>query len=115
MSSFNLTRTVAMHNTDIRVQELSSYSFEGQVVRITDNILVMTSIEGRECSYKCSENVNMVCNGRDYEAQKITYGRKIRVTTNINERNTIAEIEFIDKNAEFANFHDWATTTLLGT
>ena len=91
------TQSAAEHNTDA-----SSNTFEGEVVRISGNKLVMTSKTGKEYSHTLAKNASITCNGTDYKAEDLKPGSKIRVTTKKDDRNVVTNIESLDKKDELA-------------
>ncbi len=79
----------------------SPCTFDGQVVSLTDNKLVMTNQEGKEFSHTLATNAKLTCDGADCEADDLPAGRKIRVTTEPGNRNVATCVEAIDKRSQF--------------
>ena len=83
-------------------KESSSKTFDGSVVRMTGDKLVMKSKAGTEYSHTLAVDAKLTCDGKDCQAAELKAGRKIRVTTKKDDRNMATGIEALNKNAEFA-------------
>ena len=83
-------------------QECAIHPFEGKVVSMTGDKLVMTNKEGEEYTHTLAKDATVTCDGAVCKAEDIKAGRKIRVTTPKNDRKVATSIESLDKYAEFA-------------
>lgn len=79
-----------------------SNMFEGKVVSMTGDKLVMASRDGKEFSHTLAKDAELTCDGTVCKTEDLKAGRKIRVTTKKDDRNVATGIESLDKNAEFA-------------
>jgi hypothetical protein len=71
--------------------------FQGKVVSITSNKLVMTNKEGKEYSHTFAKDAKFACGGKACKASDVKAGSEIRVTTKMDDRNVATEIEVISK------------------
>ena len=83
-------------------KERSKNTFEGKVVSITGEKLVMANSEGKEYSHTLAKSAQLTCDGAACQAEELKPGSKIRVTTKEGDRNVATCIEALDKNADFA-------------
>jgi ribosomal protein S17 len=102
MSTVNEERKEGPHDTAISKKQLSSNTFEGKVVSMTGDKLVMTNKEGKEYSHTLAKDAKLTCDGTACKAEDLTAGSKIRVTTKKDDRRVATGIECLDKNVEFA-------------
>lgn len=79
----------------------SSNTFEGKVVSITGDKLVMTNKEGKQFTHSLARDARFTCDGTTCEADNLKAGSNIRVTTKDGNRNVATCIEALDKNADF--------------
>ncbi len=82
-------------------KESLSKTFDGSVVSMTGGKLVMRSKAGTEYSHTLATDAKLTCDGKDCKAVDLKSGRKIRVTTQKDDRNVVIGIEALNKNAEF--------------
>ena len=85
-----------------RKTEPSSKTFEGRIVSMTGDKLVMSSKEGTEYSHTLAADAKLTCDGTVCQAEALKPGHKIRVTTQKDNRNVLTSIESLNKNADFA-------------
>jgi hypothetical protein len=85
-----------------RKQQSPAGKFEGKVVSITGDKLVMANRDGKEYSHALAEDAQVMCDGMPCKAEDLKAGSKIRVTTKERDRNVATCIEALDKNADFA-------------
>ena len=83
-------------------QQGSAGKFEGKVVSITGDNLVMANKEGKKSSQALAEDAQVTCDGTPCKLEDLKAGSNIRVTTKDGNRNVATSIEALDKNAEFA-------------
>ena len=77
-------------------------TFDGKVVSMTGDKLVMANKEGKECSHTLAKDAKLTRDGTVCKAADLKAGNKIRVTTKKDDRNVATGIESLDKHAEFA-------------
>jgi len=78
--------------------------YDGKVVSITDNQLVMTNAQGnadRACNL--TADVQVTCDGEACKSSDLRPGMRIRVTAESDDPNTAARIEALDRNLTFAS------------
>lgn len=80
----------------------SPKTFEGRIVSMTGDKLVMLSKEGTEYSHTLAKDAQLTCDGTVCKAEALKPGYKIRVTTKKGERDVVNSIESLNKNADFA-------------
>ena len=88
-------------NSASKKTESSSKTFEGSVVSMTGDKLVMKSKAGTAYSHTLATDAKLTCDGEACKAADLKAGRKIRVTTKKDDRNVAIGIEALNKNAEF--------------
>lgn len=81
-------------------------SHDGTVVSVTSSKLVMKSLDGKEHSHSIGDQAKVTLDGKPAQADKLTAGTKIRVTTLDGDIKVATGIEAISKNETFANTHD---------
>ena len=86
----------------ISKKKSSPKTFEGRIVSMTGDKLVMSSKEGTEYSHTLAADAKLTCDGTVCKAEALKPGHKIRVTTKHDERNVVTGIESLNKNANFA-------------
>ena len=77
-------------------------TFDGKVVSMTGDKLVMSNKEGKECSHTLAKDAKLTRDGTVCKAADLKAGNKIRVTTKKDDRSVATGIESLDKHAEFA-------------
>jgi hypothetical protein len=95
-------KKLATTDADSKTHEGSSNTFEGKVVSMIGNTLVMTGKEGKEYSHTLAKDAKLTCDGTDCKPADLKVGSKIRVTTKKDDRNVVTWIESLDKDAKFA-------------
>jgi hypothetical protein len=81
MSRVEDEKQVGPHDTAISKKKPFPSAFEGKLVSIIGNKLVMTNKEGRECSHTLAADVKLSFEGTVCQAEDLKAGSKIRVTT----------------------------------
>ncbi|MGD9858172.1 MAG: hypothetical protein AB7U20_24780 [Planctomycetaceae bacterium] len=99
MSQVTEQKKTAAH--DAAGKKRASNTFEGKVVSVTANKLVMTNKEGKEYSHTLAKDAKLTCDGTACKAEDLKAGRRVRVTTNKDDRNVAIGIEALNKNADF--------------
>jgi len=102
MSTVNEEKKAAPRNAAESKSGTDRNTFEGKIVSITGDKLVMANKEGKEYSHTLAKDARLTCDGTDCKAEDLKAGRQIRVTTTKEDRNVATGIESLDKNAEFA-------------
>jgi hypothetical protein len=77
--------------------------FEGKVVSITGNKLVMKNKEGVAYSHTLATDAKLICDGKAFKADDLKAGTEICVTTKKDNRNVVTGIERLTKNKGTAN------------
>jgi hypothetical protein len=77
--------------------------FEGKVVSITGNKLVMKNKEGTAYSHTLATDAKLIRDGKAFKADDLKAGTEIRVTTKKDDRNLATGIECLTKNKGIAN------------
>lgn len=94
-------KNVAAQSATIAKREPSSNTFEGNVVSITGNKLVMRNKEGVAFSHTLAKDANVTCDGKACKTEDLKAGAQIRVTTKRDDRNVATGIECLEKSTEF--------------
>ncbi|HMP78145.1 MAG TPA: hypothetical protein PKD54_01715 [Pirellulaceae bacterium] len=76
--------------------------FEGILVSMSGNKLVMSNAEGREYSHTLANDAKLTCDGKTCKANDLPTGGRIRVTTEEDDRHTVTCVEAIVKEGRFA-------------
>ena len=79
-----------------------THTFDGKVVSMIGDKLVMSNNEGKECSHTLAKDAKLTRDGAKCNAADVKVGGKARVTTKKDDRNVAIGIESLDKHAEFA-------------
>ena len=79
----------------------TSKTYDGRIVSMTGDKLVMSSKEGTEYSHTLATDATLSCDGKVCKAENLKPGHKIRVTTKQDDRNVLIGIESLNKNVEF--------------
>ena len=102
MSITNAEKKVALQDATIPNKKRSANKFEGKVVSLTGNKLVMTNKEGKEYSHTLAKDAKLTRDGAVCKAEDLKAGNKIRVTTKKDDRNVATGIESLEEKAECA-------------
>lgn len=95
-------QTLASQDAAIPKKKSASKTFEGKIVSMTGDKLVMTSKAGTNYSHTLAKDSKLTCDGRVCQAKDLKVGCKIRVTTKQDDRNVVIGIDSLNKNSEFA-------------
>lgn len=79
-----------------------SNTFDGRIVSLNGDKLVMSNKEGKEYSKTLADDAKLTCDGTVCKAEDLKAGHKIRVTTKADDRSVATGIESLNKNADFA-------------
>lgn len=102
MSTVNEEKNVPSEDNGSSKKEASSKSYQGRVVSVVGNKLVMANKEGKEHSHWLAMDAKLTCDGVVCTPEELKPGNKIRVTTTIKDRTVATGVESLDKNLEFA-------------
>jgi len=83
-------------------KESTSNTFEGNVVSLNGNKLVIKSKEGLTYSRTLADDIKVTRDGKACKAEDLKAGSQIRVTTKKDDRNVAMGIECLEKNREFS-------------
>ncbi len=83
-------------------QGQNGQTFDGNIVSVTGDKLVMKNHEGKECSHTLAKDARLTRDGTQCKAADLKVGSRSRVTTKKDDRNTVTGIESLDKHTEFA-------------
>lgn len=103
MSTVNQNKKLAQQDTAVKSKEASTNVFEGTVVRLADNKLVMKNKEGKEYTHTLIKDAKLTCDGTVCTPEDMKAGKRIRVTTNKDDHTVATRIESLNKNTEFAH------------
>jgi hypothetical protein len=94
-------KKVSSHDATNR-NESPANTFDGKVVSITGDQLVMTNGQEKEYALTLAKDARLTCDGTVCEADKLKVGSRIRVTTKKDVPNSVTRIESLHKDTEFA-------------
>lgn len=77
-------------------------TYEGKVIHVRDNKLLMRIANGEERSHDLARDVDLSCDGEACDASNLKIGYRVRVTTNPDEGNIVIRIEAIDVDTTFS-------------
>lgn len=100
MSTIIEAEKVVPQDEAINKMELYSNTFEGTVVSMTGNKLVMANKEGEEYSHMVASDAQLTLDGAVCKAEDLKAGSKIRVTTEQDDRTVATVVEVLGKDAE---------------
>jgi hypothetical protein len=83
-------------------KEATSNIFEGKVVTITGNKLVMRNKEGAAFTHTLAKDAKVTCDGKACKSEDLKPGNQIRVSTKKEDRNVATGVECLEKNKEFS-------------
>jgi hypothetical protein len=84
-------------------KEPSSSTFEGKVISMTGNKLVMRNKEGTAYSHTLAKDAKLTCAGKPCKTDDLKAGTAIRVTTKKDDRTVATGIECLTKDEETAD------------
>lgn len=84
-------------------QRAATNTFEGRIVSMTGDKLVMSNDKGKEFSKTVAADAALTCDGIACKTDDLKAGHKIRVTTMADNRTVVTGIESLNKNAAFAS------------
>ncbi len=82
--------------------DCATHQFDGKVVSVTGDKLLMKNQEGKECAHSLAKDAKLTCDGVACKATDLKAGTRIRVTTKQDDRNMATGVEAIVKKTEFA-------------
>jgi hypothetical protein len=78
------------------------HTFEGKVVSMTGNKLLMTNQSGKEHTHTFAPRAKFTRDGMACAAEDIVVGTKIRVTTKTDDRSVAICVDALEKETKFA-------------
>ena len=75
--------------------------FEGKIVSMRGNKLVMSNKAGKNHSHTLAKDVTLTCDGKSCKAEDLKVGGKVRLTTRDDDRTVAVLIESLDRHAEY--------------
>ena len=103
MSTVNEEKKATQQGTGSHKTEPCCHTtFDGKVVSMTGDKLVMSNKDGKECSHTLAKDAKLTRDGAKCNATDLKAGSKVRVTTKKDDHNVATVIESLDKHAEFA-------------
>ncbi|MFY9255762.1 MAG: hypothetical protein WAO83_20080 [Fuerstiella sp.] len=97
MSSTTYPKTRPNINTNGCEATSSTCSFEGRLVGIAANRLEMESGSRKTSSYALASDAMLKCDGKESHKDLLKSGRRIRVTTQKSNANTVTGIEVLNE------------------
>jgi hypothetical protein len=76
---------------------------DGNMVSLTDDRLVLATVEGHLYSFRVSPDAAVCCDGTECASGDLKIGSKIRLTTKSDDKNIVTRIESLNEQAEFAS------------
>jgi hypothetical protein len=76
--------------------------FEGKIVSMRGNKLVMSNKAGKNHSHTLAKDAILTCDGKSCKAEDLKAGCKVRVTTKDDDRTVATLIESLDRHAEYS-------------
>ena len=95
-------KMLAPQDATISEKKSTPKIFEGHIVSMTGDKLVMSSKEGTEYTHTLAKDATLTCDGTVCKAESLKPGHKIRVITQKDDRHVVSDIESLNKNADFA-------------
>lgn len=102
MSTANLDAKPTSHEAHNNGTTPPAPSFEGNLVSMTGNHLVITNTAGEKFPHTLAKDAKLTCDGAACESEELIIGRRVRVTTRLGNRNVVTGIDTLDKHAEFS-------------
>lgn len=102
MSTANLEDKPTSHDAPNNGTTPPSQSFEGNLVSMTGNHLVVTNTAGGKFSHTLAKDAKLTCDGAACDSDELKIGKRVRVTTRLGNRNVVIGIDTLDKHAEFS-------------
>ena len=82
--------------------DVSTNVYEGNLVSVYHNKIMVRNKEGNEHSHILAKDVLLTCDGALCTVETLKGGNRVRVTTEKNNRNISIRVDSLDKNPEFA-------------
>jgi len=102
MSATHEEKTPAPQGAATHSHEQCAQTFDGKIVSLSGDKLVMKSHEGKECSHTLAKDAKLTRDGAHCNAADLKVGSRSRITMKKDDRNTVTGIESLDKHTEFA-------------
>lgn len=95
--------TVATKIEAIRKNATYANTHDGKLVSMSATSFVMTGKNGKEHSHSLATDAKVTCDGKPCNMADLKAGMKIRVTTSQTDKNSVINIEALDKDTEFVS------------
>jgi hypothetical protein len=102
MTKFDDKRKAGPPNATEPRKNPSSNTFDGKIVSMKGDKLVMAGKDGKEYSHTLAKDAKLTCDGTVCKADQLKTGDRIRVTTKKDDRNVATSVESLYKNTEFS-------------
>ncbi|HZT78764.1 MAG TPA: hypothetical protein VFA26_00960 [Gemmataceae bacterium] len=70
---------------------------EGKVVRVDNNKLIMTDLNGKEHTFTINRDVRITCDAKECKLSDLKPGTKLRITTKKGEPTNVQKVEALTK------------------
>jgi hypothetical protein len=94
--------------------EARTNTFNGKMVSVKGNKLVMTSVGGKERTYTVAADAKVTARGKTCKPEDMKAGTLLRVTSNASDRDLATRIEDIESDDSRANTHDGTVVSITG-
>jgi hypothetical protein len=98
MSIVNAETDSASHKTANNGQTPPPRSFEGKLVSMTGNHLVITNAEGIKLPLSLAKDAQVTCEGTACTTEVLRIGERVLVTTQWDHLNLVTGIAILDRN-----------------
>jgi hypothetical protein len=102
MSTVHEEKNAAPQCATTHAQEHCAGTFDGNIVSVTGDKLVMKNHEGKECSHTLAKDAKLTRDGMRCSPADLKVGSRSRITTKKDDRNVVTGIESLEKHTEFA-------------
>jgi hypothetical protein len=87
------TNPVQFARKKVVMMEVRTNTFDGMMVSVMDNKLVMASVGGKERSYTVATDAKVTAYGKSCKTEDLKAGTKLRVTSKSSDRDLATRIE----------------------
>jgi hypothetical protein len=102
MTKFDDKRNAGPPNATEHGKNPSPNTFDGKIVSMTGDKLVMRNKDGKEYTHTLAKDARLTCDGTACKADELRTGDRIRVTTKKDDRNVATGVESLNKKSEFS-------------
>jgi hypothetical protein len=96
------------------MMEARTNTFDGNIVSVMGNKLVMTSVGGKERSYTVAADARVTARGKTSKTEDLKAGTLVRVTTKPSDRDLAIRIETVEPDDARANTQDGNVVSMTG-